>query len=123
MADELKRLLYCKFSRDNIADEIGVRSDVLSTYETQKTTCKRFTATTSWVALDFDTLSDADELWLQNLDATNYVRLATANDDTKIFARLKANGYPIRFTPEPAQTWYVKANSASCKCVLFAVEP
>jgi hypothetical protein len=123
MADELKRILYAKFERDGFVHEFGVRSDVSSTYATQKRTCKDFTATTSWVALDFDSLTDADELWLVNFDATNYVRLATANDDTKIFARLKASGYPIRFTPEPGQTWYVKANSSSCKCALFAVEP
>jgi len=123
MADEFKRLLSAKFSRDNTVTEFGTRSDASYTYATQKRTLKNFTATTSWVALDFDTLSDADELWISNLDATNYVRLAIANDDTKIFSRIKPGNRPIAFTPEPGQTWYIKANTASCKCVLFAVEP
>lgn len=123
MADELKRLLWGQFTRDNTITEIGSRSPVATTYATQKRVLKNFTATTSWVALDIDTLSDIDELWLVNLDATNYVQLAIANDGTKIMSRLKASGYPIRFTPEPSQTWYVKADTGSCKCVLFAVEP
>lgn len=77
--------------------------------------------TGSWVALDVGNCSPADMIAVINNDGTNYVQLATANDGTKIFARIGAGRFAL-FPQDSGVTIYVKANTATCSVVVAACE-
>lgn len=67
---------------------------------------------TSWTAIDLGTLTTADLVCIVNDDATNYVQLATASDNSGIFANLTA-GRVAFFAAEPTATYYARANTAA----------
>lgn len=83
---------------------------------------KPVTVTTSWAAVSVEELASVDLLFVKNTDATNYVQLATANDNSGIFARLTA-GRGCFFPVNSGSTIYARANTASCVCNFVAVEP
>lgn len=76
---------------------------------------------TSWTAIDLGTIATADLLCIVNDDATNFVQLATANDDSGIFAKLAA-GRCAYLAAEPTATYYAKANTAACNIKVTAAE-
>lgn len=83
---------------------------------------KSWTVTTSWTAIPLDALASFDLLFVKNNDAANYVQLATANDNSQIFAKLTA-GRGCFLPPDPSATLYWRANTASCVCTVTATEP
>ena len=58
-------------------------------------------------------LSTMGWLWMQNLDATNYVQWGFATTDYG--GRMEAGETAGPFRTEPAATIYLKANTAACK--------
>lgn len=77
---------------------------------------------TSWEAIDWGEITGAPRrVQLKNLDATNFVDLATANDDSGVFGILDANGGTASFRPKVA-TIYAKADTAACRVSRVAVE-
>lgn len=84
------------------------------------------TATTSWAALNIGFCASADLLAVRNLDAANFVQLSLDNTGTKIFAKLKgiSGGGRFCFIPiDPTATIYIKADTASCQCLVAVREP
>ena len=77
---------------------------------------------TAWEALTLSDLGSADLIAVKNNDATNYVQLATANDNSGIFARLTP-GRGAFFPPETSATLYARANTAECELAKLVVEP
>ncbi len=77
---------------------------------------------TTWTALTWGSITGTPgAAFIHNLDATNYVQLALANDNSGIFARLKADEVSvIKF--EPGITIYAKANTASVRIEKAAAE-
>lgn len=76
---------------------------------------------TSWEALTFGDISGAPAaLLVKNLDATNFVELALANDGTQKFAKIK-KGKAILITPSTA-TIYAKADTAEVVVMKVACE-
>jgi hypothetical protein len=76
---------------------------------------------TSWTALDLGTITTADLLCVVNDSATNYVQLATASNDSGIFAKLTP-GRCAFFAAEPTATYYARANTAACNVKITAAE-
>lgn len=76
---------------------------------------------TTWTALDLGTVTAADLICVVNDDATNYVQLALANDDSGIFAKLAA-GRCAFFPPQPSATYYAKANTSACNVKITLTE-
>jgi hypothetical protein len=76
---------------------------------------------TSWEALDIGACSPADWVLVKNIDATNFVQLATSNGGTGIFAKI-APGRAAIFPAEPTATYYVKADTAACRALVVVVE-
>jgi hypothetical protein len=75
---------------------------------------------TSWEALVLGDVSSIGFVRLLNLDATNYVEVALANDNSQVFAKMKA-GEAALFRASTA-TMYVRANTAACNVHVVAVE-
>ena len=76
---------------------------------------------TTWTALDLGTVTTADLICIVNDDATNFVQLATANNNSGIFAKLAA-GRCAFFAAEPTATYYAKANTAACVVKITTAE-
>jgi hypothetical protein len=78
--------------------------------------------TGAWEAVSLGDCSSADLMAIKNNDDTNYVQLATANDGTKIFAKLTPGR--VCFVPvDPTATIYAKANTAAVEIQKVIVEP
>ncbi len=76
---------------------------------------------TSWELLVFGDIGTLGEVALQNLDETNYVELALANDDSGIFAVLRpSTGAAV--IPLATKTVYAKAHTGACNVALLAAE-
>jgi hypothetical protein len=120
MANEKLTNLTFKVSKNNLTV-----SDQLSLSETIAGTdyyAKSWTVTTSWVAIPLDALASFDLIFIKNTDATNYVQIATANDNSHIFAKL-TSGRGTFIPVDPSATLYWRANTASCVCNVTATEP
>lgn len=77
--------------------------------------------TTAWTVISLGSITNPPaKIQIINRDATNYVELAVANDDSGIFAKLLA-GDPAQFPPKTA-TMYAKANTGICKITVAAIE-
>jgi len=75
----------------------------------------------SWTALNLGTVTVADLLCVVNDDATNFVQLATANDNSGIFSKLTPGR--CAFLPvDPAATIYGRANTGACVVKTTTVE-
>lgn len=75
---------------------------------------------TSWEAIVLGDVTTIGFVRALNLDATNYVELALANDSTGVFTKLKA-GEAALFRASTA-TMYARANTAACNVHFVAVE-
>jgi len=74
---------------------------------------------TSEESIAFGELSTLGFVTIQNLDATNYVRWGFS---TGVYGgRLRAGEYAC-FRLNPGSTLYLVANTASCKCIVNALE-
>lgn len=58
-------------------------------------------------------------LFMQNLDTTNYVEWGFS---TGVYGGKMEPGEPALFRLKPSTTLYLKANTAACKCVVYALE-
>lgn len=83
----------------------------------------------SWQALTWGAITGAPGAFtLTNLDATNYVDIAVANDDSGVFARLLPGplagipGNSILITPKPGVTYYANAHTGSVRVEKAAAE-
>jgi len=117
MADEFKRLLYGKFTRDGTVMEIGSRSDVTSSYPLQRHVFKDFILTgvdgSTQEQINITPLTTLDELWLQNLDTVKTVEVSVKSGGSYYpFATLKAGGYPIRLTCKTTVDLWFKSSVA-----------
>src|SRR5213076_3077359 len=65
----------------------------------------------SWEAILLGDIATLGYLSVINLDATNYVEIATANDGTAIFAKILA-GKSSLIPVQPSATYYVRAHTA-----------
>lgn len=76
---------------------------------------------TTWEAVTFGDISGVpSQALFQNLDSTNYIELALANDDSQVFAKIVAGD--LALIPLKSATLYAKANSASCNMLKGATE-
>jgi hypothetical protein len=69
---------------------------------------------TSAEALVFGDVTAPKVVHLVNLDATNYVEVATDSGMTNKFARMEAS-FPCVFQPISGVTYYLRANTAACR--------
>jgi len=76
---------------------------------------------TAWEALDVGACNPADLILVKNVDETNFVQIATANNGTGIFSKL-APGRGTLVAAEPTATYYMKADTAACRVLVVAVE-
>lgn len=76
---------------------------------------------TSWEAVSLTDIGTLGFLAIRNEDTTNYVQIATANDDSGILAKITpGRGQAIEVNP--GATYYVKANTAPVKILVLANE-
>lgn len=78
--------------------------------------------TVAWTAIGKGNCANLDLVFIKNMDAANYVQLATANDGSHIFSRLKA-GRGAAFPVESAVTIYSKATGGICVVEVIGAEP
>lgn len=72
--------------------------------------------TTSEVTVD---MTGYGFVWIQNLDATNYVQVGYS---TGVYGqRLRAGGPPAMLELDPGTTLYLKANTATCRVDIFGL--
>ena len=77
--------------------------------------------TGAWEAIDLTDIGTLGFLVIRNIDPTNYVEIATANDGTQIFGKISAGrGLPVEVAS--GVTYYAKANTGSVKIVFLATE-
>jgi len=75
---------------------------------------------TSEESFTFGELSTLGFLMMRNLDATNYIQWGFA---TGVYGgRMRAGEPAGPFRLEPGTTLYLKANTANCKALLYALE-
>jgi hypothetical protein len=74
---------------------------------------------TSEESIAFGELSTQGVLCMQNLDATNYVRWGFS---TGVYGGRLMPGEYASFRLNPGSTLYLVANTAACKCVVYALE-
>jgi hypothetical protein len=74
---------------------------------------------TSEESIAFGELSTLGWLIMQNLDATNYVEWGFA---TGVYGGRMRAGETAQFRLNPGSTLYLKANTAACKVVVYALE-
>lgn len=67
----------------------------------------------------FSELGTVGWLLMENLDDTNYVEWGFA---TGVYGGRLEPGEPALFRLNPSTTLYLRANTAACKCVLYALE-
>ena len=77
---------------------------------------------TSWEAITIGDLASVDLLALRNADSTNFIEIATANDDSGVFAKLTP-GRGCLIAGKAGVTYYAKADTAACDLQVVAVEP
>jgi hypothetical protein len=80
----------------------------------------------AWEAITFTDLASVEIFALCNLDATNSIDVAVANDNTGIFATLAAGGGPKSVTYVPAKaavTYYAKSSAGTPALQVVAAEP
>lgn len=70
-------------------------------------------------ALNFGDITTVDHLYVENLDATNYVQVDSANTFDKFPQKIIA-GDPAKLAPQTA-TIYAKANTAACVLRVVAI--
>jgi hypothetical protein len=78
-------------------------------------------ATTSWAVIP-QSLPLLGVMVIRNLDDTNYVEIALADDDSSVFAKLLPLGAPLvlpAYTTFETATYYIKANTESCHCTVM----
>ena len=75
----------------------------------------------AWTAIYIDGITTLGALFVKNLDATNYIQLATANDNSGIFGRLNA-GKSGLVAIETGATYYVRANTGNLTIAILAIE-
>lgn len=76
---------------------------------------------TSWEAITLTDIGTLGFLMVRNEDADNFVQIATANDGSEILAKvLPGRGQAIE--PQPAATYYIKADTAPVKVLVLATE-
>lgn len=76
-------------------------------------TAVRQSIATTWTAIQLGAITAPDLMCVVNDDATNYVELAIANDNSGIFAKLAA-GRCAFFPVAATTTIYGRANTAAC---------
>ena len=79
-------------------------------------------ATTSYVAIPLGALASFERIYLQNLDATNYVQIAGSATPAELIIKLLA-GEAVYFTPLSTCTLFIKANGSAVKYIIVACEP
>lgn len=104
----------------------GMRlSDTLSLSETSSGTDaigQPYTVTTSWVAIPLGALASFKKLMIHNTDAANFIQVAIDGSGTNKILKITAGDANL-ITPDPSQTLYWKADTASVVCLMTAVEP
>jgi hypothetical protein len=75
----------------------------------------------AWEAIFIGDIATLGYLHLKNNDAVNYVEIATANDNSGIFAKVLA-GRTTQVAVKAAVTYYVRANTANVDCTYLAIE-
>lgn len=71
-------------------------------------------------SITFSELGTLGLLSMRNTDATNYVQFGFS---TGVYGgRLKPNEPPAQFRLEPGATLYLKANTATCKVLVYGLE-
>lgn len=70
-------------------------------------------------SISFGELGTVGWLLMQNLDATNYVEWGFA---TTVYGGRLEPGETASFRLNPSTTLYLKANTAACKCEVYALE-
>lgn len=75
---------------------------------------------TSWEQMVIGDVSGAGFVYVKNLDATNYVEVALANDGTKIFQKILPGEATL--IKAETDTMYLQANGADCDVEIAAVE-
>lgn len=76
----------------------------------------------SWEAINLGDIDTLGWLAIKNLDATNYVEIATANDGSGIFTKILAGASMPPIKGQPSATYYVRANTAQVKIAYLAIE-
>lgn len=78
--------------------------------------------TASWAAVSMGSCVSVDLVCIKNLDTANYVRLAVANDNSGVFARLTPGR--VAFWPlETGVTLFAKANVTVVQIMVQQAEP
>lgn len=67
----------------------------------------------------FPELTTEGFLYMRNLDATNYVEWGFS---TGVYGGKMKAGETALYRLKPGTTLYLKANTAACKCVIYALE-
>ena len=76
----------------------------------------------SWEAINMGDIATLGYLAVKNLDATNYIEIATANDGTGILTKVLAGKSMPPIAAQPGATYYVRANTALVKIRYLAIE-
>lgn len=81
-----------------------------------------FNATTSYAAISLGALASFERIYLQNLDATNFISIAGSATPAELIIKILP-GEANYFTPSSASTLYIKADTAAVKYIIVACEP
>lgn len=76
---------------------------------------------TSWELIDLTDVGTLGFLMVHNKDETNYVQIATANDDSGIFGKILPGG-TLPVDVQTGATYYLKANTAPVNVDILATE-
>lgn len=77
--------------------------------------------TTTGAALDLSALTGKGWLWMKNLDPTNFVQWGADNTGLELVGRLEP-GEPAIFRLDPSGTLFLKADTATCRVQVIAIE-
>ena len=120
MANTVQTNIQFSISKDSFR-----LSDSLSLSETTSGTdaiAQPYTVTTSWVAIPLGALASFKKLMIRNTDAANFIQVAIDGSGTNKILKIVAGDANL-FTPDPTQTLYWKADTASVLCTITATEP
>lgn len=119
MANEITVSARLKVNNGSLSFERNISSLSIDQAAVGGPTPGYVTIGTTEESIAFGELGTAGWLFMQNLDTTNYVEWGFAT--TVYGGRLEA-AEPALFRLNPSSTLYLKANTAACKCVVYALE-
>lgn len=119
MADEITVVSRLAVTNGNMSFDTGQITETVTQTAIGGPTPGYVTIGTTEESITFSELSTPGEILIRNLDTTNYVQWGFS---TGVYGgRIKA-GRTARWTLEPGTTLYIKANTAACKVVIYALE-